>query len=76
VLTVAKIPHNAAMGHEPNFGIYAMILGTEPLYWNTGLDYWIDIFLVFTHGLTGSCWHEHKKLNKQKNPSVKDFTTY
>jgi len=46
VLTVAKIPH-AAMGHEPNLVVSNHWTGL--LDWNTGMDYWTDIFLVFKY---------------------------
>ena len=57
------------------------------LDWNTGLDYWTDTFLAFTHvmvGLIGFRWlqgacgpslnGEHKQFIKQKQSS-KDFST-
>jgi len=57
----------------------AYIHWTGLLNWNTGLEYWTDTFLVFTHvmvGLIGFRWlqgvcglslnGEHKQFIKQK----------
>ena len=30
---------------------------TGVLDWNTGLDYWTDIFLVFVHSMVGLLWN-------------------
>jgi len=37
--------------HQQKWGVY--IHWTGLLDWNTGLDYWTDIFLVFTHVVVG-----------------------
>ena len=38
---------NVSQGHTPPMVVYNHWTGL--LDWNTGLDYWTDIFLVFTH---------------------------
>ena len=45
------IPIVSSLHFMPIEGVY--FHWTRLLDWNTGLDYWTDIFLVFTHVVVG-----------------------
>ena len=55
---------NCSVPPASNYGV--TIQWTGLLDWNTGLDYWTDIFLVFAHSMVGfmESWRQAVKYAK------------